>query len=75
MGTGLSNWAGDVKALLTAERPSYGRALEWAEDKTEDHIGAGDVDLQGDLSEAENRDLHTYLMLHTGKEPKIIVKA
>lgn len=75
MGAGFNNWADDVKALLMAKQPSYGRALEWAEDQNVHHISARDVDLQRDIHEAENRDLHTYVMLHTAEQPNIIVKA
>lgn len=65
MGVGFSNWTDNFKDLL----------LEWAEDQKDDCTGANAVDLQGDLNEAENWDLHTYLMLHTVEGPKVSVKA
>lgn len=75
IGIGFTNWAGDVKAWLLAKRSSYGRALDWAEDQKDERIEAGDVDVHGEISEAENRGPQTYLMFHTAQEPMVIVKA
>ena len=75
VGNGFGSWSDEVKGYLGFKRPKLAEVVKWAENKRNGAISPHDAEIETQVTQEENAELHYFLSTITGDEARIIVRS